>query len=91
MSQVSRPSMAIVPAAAARIEREIHPGAFSREQVNKPRCADAGRLHPLEFRRAGELGTDRLANDRFAAVAADKIGAGDRQLARRCRDRGQRQ
>ena len=42
-------------------------------QLLELRRFDEGRLHPLDHRRAGQVGTDRFANQGTAAIATDDI------------------
>ena len=54
---VDQPSVSSVDrdsrAAAARIERQIHPGVFAGKHRQEIRRADTGRLHALDHRGAG--------------------------------------
>ena len=65
-------------AAAARIEREIHPRRLAGQQALERWRAEIGRLHALDDRNAGQLRAHAVADRRTRAVAADEVSAGDR-------------
>src|ERR1700733_1993621 len=82
---VDQPSVAAVDCdsctAAARIERQHHPGGFISHEVLELWRFDQGRLYALHDRSAGERAADQFANPRFASVTSNQEGCGHTECA----------
>ena len=66
-------------AAAARIERDVAPGRFRRQQREQLRRTDVARLDALDDGVAGQPRADSTANFGTPSITANQISGADGQ------------